>query len=46
MTNSLEVGQQAPDFTLPSADGEINLREILATKRVVLAFYNEDNTST
>ena len=46
MTNGLEAGQQAPDFTLPSTEGEIILKELLKAKRVVLAFYSEDSTPT
>ena len=40
----LEVGDIAPDFTLPSTSGEINLRSFADGKKVVLAFYVEDNT--
>ncbi|MBI1807175.1 MAG: thioredoxin-dependent thiol peroxidase [Ignavibacteria bacterium] len=42
---SLNVGDKAPDFTLPSAEGkEISLKE-LRGKRVVLYFYPKDDTS-
>jgi peroxiredoxin Q/BCP len=39
-----DVGQQAPDFQLPSTAGEIRLSDVTAGKKVVLAFYTEDNT--
>jgi peroxiredoxin len=39
-----EVGDQAPDFTLPSTEGEIRLRDVTAKQKVLLAFYTEDNT--
>lgn len=39
-----EVGDEAPDFTLPSTEGELRLRQLAASKKVVLAFYTEDNT--
>jgi peroxiredoxin len=39
-----EVGDQAPDFTLPSTAGEITLREQTARSKTVLAFYYEDAT--
>jgi len=42
---SIEVGQKAPDFTLPSTSGDITLSEELARHHVVLAFYPKDNTS-
>ena len=38
------VGEQAPDFALPSTEGELRLSEIAARKKVLLAFYVEDNT--
>ena len=41
---SIEVGQPAPDFTLPSdSDGEITL-SALKGRPVVLYFYPKDNT--
>lgn len=40
----LEVGIQAPDFTLPNQDGEdISLHDMKG-KKVVLYFYPKDNT--
>jgi peroxiredoxin Q/BCP len=39
-----EVGQLAPDFSLPGTAGEIRLSDLTAEKKVVLAFYTEDNT--
>ena len=41
-----EPGEQAPDFTLPSTDGEVRLSERLRHGRVLLAFYFEDATPT
>lgn len=39
-----EAGDQAPDFTLPSTDGELSLGDLVARGKVLLAFYTEDNT--
>lgn len=39
-----EAGQPAPDFTLPSTQGPLTLSELTAAKKVLLAFYAEDNT--
>ncbi len=39
-----EIGEQAPDFTLPSTAGEIRLSDLAGEKRVLLAFYTEDST--
>jgi thioredoxin-dependent peroxiredoxin len=39
-----EPGEQAPEFTLPSTEGEINLRGLTERSKVVLAFYFEDAT--
>ncbi len=40
----LQVGEQAPDFTLPDKDGnEISLSDFYG-KKVVLYFYPKDNT--
>ncbi len=41
-----ERGDAAPDFTLPSTDGDIRLSERLRAGRVLLAFYFEDATPT
>lgn len=38
------AGEQAPDFALPGTTGDIRLSDICAAKKVVLAFYAEDNT--
>lgn len=39
-----EVGDQAPDFTLPSTAGDIALSTFGQGKKLVLAFYVEDLT--
>lgn len=39
-----ETGDVAPDFTLPSTQGRINLRSFYEGKKLILAFYTEDNT--
>ena len=39
-----EVGDTAPDFTLPSTIGEVILSTFGAGKKLVLAFYVEDRT--
>ena len=39
-----EIGEQAPDFTLPSTEGAVNLRDLTERSKVVLAFYYEDAT--
>lgn len=46
MTSSVElsVGDLAPDFTLPDADGNSISLSALRGKRVVLYFYPRDNT--
>ena len=41
-----DVGERAPDFTLPSTDGEVRLGDRLGEGRVLLAFYFEDATPT
>ena len=41
-----EVGQQAPDFSLPSQDGQrVGLSQYRGQKYVVLSFYVFDFTS-
>ncbi len=41
----VQVGDHAPDFTLPNAQGEkISLKDFLGKKAVVLYFYPKDNT--
>jgi thioredoxin-dependent peroxiredoxin len=39
-----EPGEQAPDFTLPSTEGEVSLRKLAERFKIVLAFYFEDAT--
>lgn len=39
-----EAGERAPDFSLPSTDGEVRLSERLERGPVLLAFYVEDAT--
>jgi peroxiredoxin Q/BCP len=41
----LEPGQPAPDFALPSDDGEVVRLSDLRGRRVVLYFYPKDDTS-
>ena len=44
---SLEVGEQAPDFTLPSTTGEpISLRQFRGKQHVLLEFYVRDHGPT
>jgi peroxiredoxin len=47
VATALEVGDQAPDFTLPSTTGEeINLRQFRGKKLVLLEFYGVDFAPT
>ena len=39
-----QAGEQAPDFTLPSTVGPLSLSQVWRDRKVVLAFYIEDNT--
>ncbi len=39
-----ERGDRAPDFVLPSTNGELRLSSLLREGRVLLAFYFEDGT--
>jgi peroxiredoxin len=39
-----EVGDRAPDFTLPGTNGDVRLSDVWSRGKVVLAFYTEDNT--
>jgi peroxiredoxin Q/BCP len=39
-----QAGDAAPDFELPSTQGTLRLKDLTATKKVLLAFYTEDNT--
>jgi peroxiredoxin Q/BCP len=41
-----DAGDRAPDFVLPSTDGDVRLSERLRQGRVLLAFYFEDGTPT
>jgi thioredoxin-dependent peroxiredoxin len=46
MARGIQVGDKAPDFTLPSQSGEqVRLRDRLGERVVVLYFYPKDNTS-
>lgn len=40
----VEVGEQAPDFELPGTAGVVRLSGLFEHKKVVVAFYAEDNT--
>ena len=40
----LEVGTQAPDFTLPDQDGQMHSLKEYRGQKVVLYFYPKDNT--
>lgn len=42
---SIAIGSQAPDFTLPSTDGDVSLRDFRG-RIVVLYFYPKDMTPT
>jgi len=45
LTNKVEVGDVAPDFSLPSHSGEtVVLKHLLGKSEVVLYFYPKDNT--
>jgi peroxiredoxin Q/BCP len=45
MADLLQVGTCAPDFTLPSTDGQmLSLSSLVGRKHVVLVFYVGDNT--
>ena len=39
-----KVGSVVPDFELPSTQGVFRLSDLTAVKKVILAFYQEDNT--
>ncbi len=39
-----ETGDRAPDFMLPTTEGEIRLSDLTARSKVLLAFYYEDAT--
>ncbi len=40
-----EVGDVAPDFKLPSADGDVSLADYKGSKNVILSFHVFDFTS-
>lgn len=44
MASELRAGDRAPDFTLPSTQGEISLAARLADRPVLLVFYPGDDT--
>jgi peroxiredoxin Q/BCP len=44
MAKGLSVGDTAPDFTLPSTEGEIRLADRLGDRDVLLVFYPGDDT--
>jgi peroxiredoxin Q/BCP len=45
MSNTIQVGERAPDFTLPAADGaQVSLGDFRGKKVVVLFFYPKDET--
>ena len=47
VVQAVEVGEKAPDFTLPSTKGDpISLSQFLGKKNVVLEFYVLDFTPT
>src|SRR5580658_2476942 len=46
MARGIQVGDKAPDFTLPNQSGEqVSLHERLGSRAVVLYFYPKDETS-
>jgi peroxiredoxin Q/BCP len=46
VARGIQVGDKAPDFTLPSQSGEqVRLRDRIGERVVVLYFYPKDNTS-
>ncbi|MEE8347375.1 MAG: redoxin domain-containing protein [Dehalococcoidia bacterium] len=44
MTDMPAKGDLAPDFEMPSTQGKLRLKDLTDTKKVILAFYTEDNT--
>lgn len=42
----VSAGDRAPDFSLPSTNGDLRLDDALREGRVLLAFYFEDGTPT
>src|ERR1700689_3322009 len=46
MARGIQVGDEAPDFTLPTQSGEtFQLKEHMGERVIVLYFYPKDNTS-
>lgn len=45
MSQSPDVGERAPDFTLPSTAGPVSLKERLGKRAVLLVFYPGDDTA-
>ena len=46
MARGIQVGDQAPDFTLPTQSGEsFRLQDRMGERGIVLYFYPKDNTS-
>src|SRR6201999_1448002 len=46
MARGIQVGDQAPDFTLPTQSGEsFRLQDRMGERVIVLYFYPKDNTS-
>jgi peroxiredoxin Q/BCP len=41
---TLEAGDRAPDFLLPSTGGDLRLSDYWGRGKLILAFYTEDNT--
>ena len=39
-----DAGDPAPDFALPGTSGEVQLSNVWAERKLILAFYAEDNT--
>ncbi len=47
VATALEIGEKAPDFTLPSTTGkDISLSEFLSKKYVLIEFYGADFNPT
>ena len=43
--NRIDVGDAAPDFTLPSQSGEmVRLGDLIGKKNIILYFYGKDDT--
>ncbi|KAB2952721.1 peroxiredoxin [Heliorestis acidaminivorans] len=44
-TSLFEIGQEAPDFTLPASDGSTFSLKSLRGQKVILYFYSKNNTA-